>query len=201
MSKRRQPRRLPRTGDRERLERQHDQRVAGQHRQPLAEGACTEGRPRRVAASSKHGRSSCTSEAQCSSSIAAAAASVAPGRRRRRRGRPPGTSAGGCGRPPETPRGAWQPARRGGHSGVEAWQEAPGTARCAAASIVSGESVRFCCHSRVSPTIDTCPPGQRGSACCPPPLARAGPSTAPAAGGYAWWYVDALSADGRHGLT
>ena len=41
--------------------------------------ACTEGLPRRVAASSKQGRSSCTSEAQCSSSMAAAAASVTPG--------------------------------------------------------------------------------------------------------------------------
>ena len=55
----------------QRLEGQHDQRVAGQHRDALAEGACTEGTPRRVAASSKQGRSSCTSEAQCSSSMAA----------------------------------------------------------------------------------------------------------------------------------
>ena len=39
----------------------------------------TEGRPRRVAASSKQGRSSWTREAQCSSSIAAAAASATPG--------------------------------------------------------------------------------------------------------------------------
>ena len=74
----------------------------------------TEGRPRRVAASSKHGRSSWTSEAQCRNSIAAAAAPdnadavVSAGARDRQ-----AQTRAGSARRRETPRSAWRRAARG----------------------------------------------------------------------------------------
>jgi hypothetical protein len=89
---------------RPRLERQHDQRVAGEHGERSPKAACTDG-GRGAGASSKQGRSSCTSDAQCSSSMAAAAASASAGRRRRRPGPRPGTAAGGCAHRRETRRG------------------------------------------------------------------------------------------------
>ena len=58
-----------------------------------------------MSALSKHGRSSCTSEAQCRSSIAAAAAAAA-GPRRRRRARPRDRAAAGCGGRREKPHSA-----------------------------------------------------------------------------------------------
>ena len=122
-----QPLRAQRQAARQRLEGQHDQRVAGQHRQPLAEGPVHRGLAApQVGASSKQGRSSWTSEAQCSSSIAAAAASdarrvvVAAGARRRRQAEP----AAGCARRRETPHGAAPSPSRGGQPGCLGAQRA-----------------------------------------------------------------------------
>jgi hypothetical protein len=94
---------------RQRLEGQHDQRVAGQHGQRLAIGPVHRGAAAAHGASSKQGRSSCTSDAQCSSSMATAAASesvgviVATGHWPR-----PGTAWGGCVHRQGTPHGGWR---------------------------------------------------------------------------------------------
>ena len=80
------------------LEGEHDQRVAGEHREALAVG----GVHRRLAAPQRRvveaGQVVVDERAQCSSSIAAAAASETPGRRRRRPARPRCTGADGCAR-------------------------------------------------------------------------------------------------------
>ena len=210
---------------REVLEREHDQRVTHQHRDALVE------RPvHRRPAATRGGvvetwQVVVDQRAQCSNSIEAAAASASGDSGAPQAAAQPGTGADARARRQGTRRSG---SRRRGAAGIRALHReataAARPARCAAwcprglpasacqVLLSLSDVLEYRHRPRARQRRGTRGPGPGGRRFVADAdrhdLHRAahsvlrGPDDAAIApGGYAWWYVDALSADRRHGLT